>query len=147
MNSTSKVQTLVVPKHKPLSYSEKRCILAIHGGMYSVDQIRARDPQTMENLRNAGLVDDASKLTDLGRASIPPKIGFAALDPAIQREIASKGGKNAHKFGAGHQYTAEEARKAGKIGGKIISAREGHMQRIGRIGGLAKRRTKANNPN
>lgn len=43
--------------------------------------------------------------------------GFASMDPAKQRAIASKGGKAAHMKGTAHQWTPEEARKAGRIGG------------------------------
>lgn len=43
--------------------------------------------------------------------------GFAAMDPARVREIASLGGKRVHALGRGHRWTSEEARKAGKIGG------------------------------
>jgi general stress protein YciG len=45
------------------------------------------------------------------------KRGFASMDPKRQREIASKGGKAAHAKGTGHEWTSEEARKAGKLGG------------------------------
>lgn len=40
--------------------------------------------------------------------------GFAAMDPARQREIASLGGRAAHQSGHAHQFTSEEARAAGK---------------------------------
>ena len=48
--------------------------------------------------------------------------GFAAMSPEKQREIASKGGRVAHEKGAAHQWTADEAREAGRKGG---SARHG----------------------
>lgn len=44
--------------------------------------------------------------------------GFAGMDPAKQREIASKGGKAAHAKGTAHEFTSEEARAAGKKGGE-----------------------------
>lgn len=43
--------------------------------------------------------------------------GFASMDPARQREIASKGGKAAHQKGTAHEWDPEEAREAGKKGG------------------------------
>jgi general stress protein YciG len=43
--------------------------------------------------------------------------GFASMDPAKQREIASKGGKAAHQKGTAHEWTSEEARDAGRKGG------------------------------
>jgi uncharacterized protein len=44
--------------------------------------------------------------------------GFAAMDDERQREIASKGGKAAHASGHAHEFTSEEARKAGRKGGQ-----------------------------
>lgn len=57
------------------------------------------------------------------------------MDPDKQREIASRGGKAAHAAGAAHEFTPEEARQAGRRGGKKISADRAHMAEIGRVGG------------
>ena len=35
------------------------------------------------------------------------------MDPAQQREIASEGGRAAHEKGTAHEFTSEEARRAG----------------------------------
>ncbi|MFO0624728.1 MAG: KGG domain-containing protein [Polyangiales bacterium] len=43
--------------------------------------------------------------------------GFAAMDPAKQREIASKGGRASHEKGTGHEWSSESARAAGRKGG------------------------------
>ncbi len=43
--------------------------------------------------------------------------GFASMDRAKLREIASAGGKRAHALGVAHQWTKAEAAEAGKIGG------------------------------
>ena len=43
--------------------------------------------------------------------------GFASMDRARQREIASKGGKAAHLKGTAHEWSSEEAREAGRKGG------------------------------
>lgn len=43
--------------------------------------------------------------------------GFAAMDPAKQKEIASKGGKASHEKGTGHEWSSESARVAGRKGG------------------------------
>jgi general stress protein YciG len=40
------------------------------------------------------------------------------MDPAKHREIASKGGKAAHAKGTAHEWSREEAREAGRRGGK-----------------------------
>jgi uncharacterized protein len=45
--------------------------------------------------------------------------GFAAMDDEKQREIASRGGKAAHQYGNAHEWTSEEAREAGKKGGRV----------------------------
>ena len=50
--------------------------------------------------------------------------GFAAMDPAKQREIASKGGKAAHQKGTAHEWTSEEAREAGRKGGMASHRRK-----------------------
>jgi general stress protein YciG len=49
--------------------------------------------------------------------------GFASMDSAKQREIASKGGKAAHHKGTAHQFTSEEARAAGRKGGQAAHVR------------------------
>ncbi len=56
--------------------------------------------------------------------------GFASMDRAKQREIASKGGKAAHQKGTAHEWTSEEARDAGRKGG-IAS----HQRRREQTGG------------
>ena len=63
--------------------------------------------------------------------------GFASMDKDKQREIASKGGKAAHETGAAHEFTTEEAREAGRKGGKAVSQDREHMRAIGRKGGQA----------
>lgn len=57
------------------------------------------------------------------------------MDPARQREIASRGGRAAHKKGTAHQWSAEEAREAGRKGGVAVSRDRSHMAAIGRGGG------------
>lgn len=70
--------------------------------------------------------------------------GFASMDAAKQREIASKGGRAAHQKGTAHQFTPEEARQAGKKGGGTVSQDRAHMAEIGRIGGQSRGRRLAN---
>lgn len=45
------------------------------------------------------------------------KRGFASMSSSKQRSIASKGGKAAHAKGTAHEFTSDEARKAGRKGG------------------------------
>jgi general stress protein YciG len=68
--------------------------------------------------------------------------GFAVMDLAKQREIASKGGKAAHAQGRAHEFTAEEARAAGRKGGVTVSRDREHMAAIGREGGRARGRNR-----
>jgi general stress protein YciG len=49
--------------------------------------------------------------------------GFASMDPAKQREIASRGGRAAHAKGTAHEFTPEEAREAGRKGGQSRALR------------------------
>src|SRR5687768_17979928 len=49
--------------------------------------------------------------------------GFASMSPEKQREIASKGGRAAHEKGTAHEWTADEARAAGRKGGDRKSTR------------------------
>ena len=44
--------------------------------------------------------------------------GFASMDQAKQRSIASAGGKAAHLKGTAHEFNSEEARAAGRKGGQ-----------------------------
>lgn len=49
--------------------------------------------------------------------------GFASMDRTKQREIASKGGRAAHRKGTAHEFTSEEARRAGRKGGRARGRR------------------------
>ena len=61
--------------------------------------------------------------------------GFASMDDERQREIASEGGRAAHEKGTAHEFSSEEARKAGRKGGEKVSQDRAHMAEIGREGG------------
>ncbi len=63
------------------------------------------------------------------------KRGFAAMGSQKQREIARRGGQTAHKKGTAHEFTPEEARIAGRRGGKAVSGNRQYMAEIGRKGG------------
>jgi len=70
------------------------------------------------------------------------KRGFASMDPAKQREIASKGGRAAHAKGTAHEFTSDEARTAGRKGGEAVSRDRAHMSAIGREGGHSRGRAR-----
>lgn len=65
--------------------------------------------------------------------------GFAVMDPTRLRKIAREGGLAAHAEGKAHQFTSEEARRAGKKGGRSISRDREYMAEIGRRGGRARK--------
>ena len=56
-----------------------------------------------------------------------------------QREIARRGGRAAHQKGTAHEFTADEARAAGRKGGVSVRRDRELMSRIGRAGGLSSR--------
>ena len=55
----------------------------------------------------------------IGDGSRTSRRGFASMDPAEQRRIASEGGRASHESGRGHRFSTEEARAAGRKGGQI----------------------------
>lgn len=55
--------------------------------------------------------------------------GFAAMDPAKQREIARMGGKASHEHGTGHEWTSETARIAGAKGGAASRGGRGKIDK------------------
>jgi general stress protein YciG len=84
---------------------------------------RVEDPNT----------EDMSMSNDVEKE--PKSRGFASMDPSKQKEIASRGGKAAHAQGRAHEFTADEARAAGRKGGQAVSRDRNHMAMIGRQGG------------
>jgi uncharacterized protein len=67
------------------------------------------------------------------------KRGFASMDPELRKQIASLGGKAAHKKGTAHQFTPDEAKEAGRKGGELVSRDRTYMAEIGRRGGRSSR--------
>lgn len=60
--------------------------------------------------------------------------GFAVMDPALQRAIASRGGKVASgPNGRGHKFTSAQAKVAGRKGGLAF-----HAKRADRLHGVVK---------
>lgn len=96
----------------------------------------------MAQNRNQGVQGDGQMTGDVnGQQGTSPRRagrGFAGMDEARQREIASKGGKAAHAKGTAHEFTPDEARRAGRKGGEVVSQNREHMAMIGREGGQAR---------
>ena len=61
--------------------------------------------------------------------------GFASMPQERQREIASLGGRAAHREGTAHEFTSEEARAAGRKGGEARALRS--AQRREQMGAAA----------
>lgn len=93
-----------------------------------------------EQQRGDGSAQAGTETTGRGKAkkSGTSNRGFASMDPERQREIASKGGRAAHRKGTAHEWTSEEARVAGRKGGEAVSRDRAHMAQIGREGGEAR---------
>lgn len=79
-----------------------------------------------EHIANTAEPTATSDLTETPR---PRRRGFAAMDQARVKQIASKGGKAAHAAGTAHQFSSDEARDAGKKGGMAPHVRRGGTRR------------------
>jgi uncharacterized protein len=84
-------------------------------GPYVVQGGRQTDRRTAEN--GGGVVSTERK----------ERRGFASMSPEKQREIASKGGRAAHEKGTAHEWTADEARSAGRKGGQVSRGGRGRL--------------------
>lgn len=76
---------------------------------------------------SAGMRESNGMSSDAGNAgasgAMPTRSGksergFASMDKERQRQIASQGGRAAHRSGNAHEFTSEEAREAGRKGGQ-----------------------------
>src|SRR5690349_18644415 len=104
----------------------------------------SNDQRSNTNDRSMG--EGATNGGSAGRPAGRSNRGFASMDRERQREIASKGGRAAHRKGTAHQWSADEAREAGRKGGTSVSRDREHMAAIGREGGAsAHRRTRSSN--
>ncbi len=59
--------------------------------------------------------------------------GFSAIDPEKRRQIASLGGKAAHRKGVAHEWTSEEARAAGRRGGIVCQQKRKEQRRAAAV--------------
>ena len=72
-----------------------------------------------------------------GQGSGTSSRGFASMDPERQREIASEGGKAAHQKGTAHEFTSEEARRAGSMSHGNRQSEQASTRAGGKQGGSA----------
>jgi general stress protein YciG len=77
-------------------------------------------------------MDDLKESTELSTSAEQPSTstekpkrprGFAAMDPKLVSELATRGGKAAHRAGTAHEFTSEEARIAGRKGALVTHAK------------------------
>ena len=71
-----------------------------------------------------------------GQMNQKSRRGFAAMDPERQRQIASEGGRAAHRQGVAHEWTADEARLAGRKGGQNSKGSRGTRPNDARRNGI-----------
>ena len=103
---------------------------------------RIRPDDTKPTQATADAIESQSATTEEAGA-VKPRVkqrrGFAAMDKEEHRELARSGGVAAHAAGMAHKFSSEQAREAGKKGGRTTSANREHMAEIGRRGGIGKR--------
>jgi general stress protein YciG len=89
------------------------------------------DPPSEPEERGPYVVSRSRNLLETGGTNVSTerkeRRGFASMSPEKQREIASKGGRAAHEKGTAHEWTAEEARSAGRKGGQVSRGGRGRL--------------------
>jgi general stress protein YciG len=81
------------------------------------------EPDQRERDENRELTPDRPPQPVEGGEKPKRPRGFAAMDRKLVSEIARKGGKAAHSAGTAHEFTSEEARIAGRKGGRATHAK------------------------
>lgn len=89
----------------------------------STSNLSAAQAVTARTASSSKLAPKTRPAARIGDGSRTSRRGFASMDPAEQRRIASEGGKASHASGQGHKWTPEEARAAGRKGG--LTSRRG----------------------
>jgi general stress protein YciG len=81
-------------------------------------------------MMNDEQMDERTEMKESQPAMTAPAIekpkrprGFAAMDPKLVSELATRGGKAAHRAGTAHEFTSEEARIAGRKGAMVTHAK------------------------
>src|SRR5205814_8377277 len=90
----------------------------------------AREKGSVRSLRERGLavtnvIEGRRRRVNTGERK--ERRGFASMSPEKQREIASKGGRAAQEKGTAHEWTADEARSAGRKGGQVSRGGRGRL--------------------
>jgi uncharacterized protein len=85
---------------------------------------KVQDPPPQPNQKGPYVVQAGGRVVNTERKE---RRGFASMSPEKQREIASKGGRAAHEKGTAHEWTADEARSAGRRGGQVSRGGRGRL--------------------
>ncbi len=85
---------------------------------------RVEDPPPQPDPKGPYVVNPGGSVVNTERKE---RRGFASMSPEKQREIASKGGRAAHEKGTAHEWTADEARSAGRRGGQVSRGGRGRL--------------------
>ncbi|HWI92264.1 MAG TPA: KGG domain-containing protein [Flavisolibacter sp.] len=117
--------------------------------MSSAGQIENQNSERQEEMSRGfdGMSDQQQEISNSSSNGRRSNRGFAAMSPERQKQIASEGGRAAHKLGVAHEWNSDEARKAGKKGGQIVSQNREHMSEIGRRGGQSSGGRRSRQPN
>ena len=83
-----------------------------------------QDPPPQPDQKGPYVVQAGGRVVNTERKE---RRGFASMSPEKQREIASKGGRAAHEKGTAHEWTADEARSAGRRGGQVSRGGRGRL--------------------
>jgi general stress protein YciG len=92
-------------------------------------QVNGNEPDSQRESNSHELTPDGPPQSVQATGDRKPKRprGFAAMDRKLVSEIARKGGKAAHSAGTAHEFTSEEARVAGRKGGRATHAKRRKM--------------------
>jgi general stress protein YciG len=85
---------------------------------------RVEDPPPQPEKKGPYVVHAGGRAVNTERKE---RRGFASMSPEKQREIASKGGRAAHEKGTAHEWSADEARSAGRKGGQVSRGGRGRL--------------------
>jgi uncharacterized protein len=86
-------------------------------------QVNGSESQPDSNDQHELTPDRPPQAVEGGETKPKRPRGFAAMDRKLVSEIARKGGKAAHSAGTAHEFTSEEARVAGRKGGRATHAK------------------------
>ncbi len=93
----------------------------------TIDTGRAGNSARLVVVEGGFTVNNENNTAEQGETRRKERRGFASMSPEKQREIASKGGRAAHMKGTAHEWTSEEARAAGRKGGRASRGGRGRL--------------------